>query len=103
MRLIESKAVAKALKKHREATRWVSQWRQAVGVAEWDSIGDVRKSYPSADGVKNKFAVVITVFNVKGNEYRLLTVIHYPTHTVYEVDLLSHEEYDLENWKEWRI
>ena len=41
----------------------------------------MRKVYPSADGVNVRVAdgqmVVVTVFNIKGNHYRLLTVVNY--------------------------
>jgi hypothetical protein len=36
----------------------------------------VCKSYPSADGVGLPSGAVITVFNVKRNEYRLLEHLH---------------------------
>ena len=40
--------------------------------ATWRSINDVRKTYASADSV-GKF----TVFNIKGNKYRLIVKIEY--------------------------
>ena len=41
----------------------------------------------------------MTVFNVKGNEYRLLTVIGYAARRVVVIDVLTHAEYDSEKWK----
>jgi len=65
----------------------------------WHSLDDVRKAYPSADGVKLKTRLVVTVFNVKGNEYRLLTSIDYDAGIVEAMDVLTHAEYDKESWK----
>ena len=66
----------------------------------WHSLEDVRKAYPSADGVKLKSRLVVTVFNVKGNEYRLLTSIDYDAGIVEALDVLTHAEYDKESWKD---
>ena len=78
-------------------------WRGMSDRCDWSSIDDVRQMYPSADGVRNNHGAVVTVFNVKGGNYRLLTVIHYASRIVYEIDLLSHGDYDKSTWKEWQI
>ena len=44
--------------------------------------------------------VVVTVFNVKGNEYRLLTVMRYRAQQVYVIDVLTHAEYSKGKWKD---
>lgn len=103
MVLIHSTSVEKALRRYREAYSWVAAWRTTVEVAHWKSLDDVRKTYPSAGGVTNNYAVVVTVFNVKGGNYRLLTVIHYRAATVYEIDLLSHGDHDKNIWKGWSV
>ena len=103
MTLLRSPAVDKALRRYREAVKWMRAWRTTVQRADWSDLADVRKVYPSADGVKNNHGAIVTVFNVKGGNYRLLAVIHYATATVYEINLLTHGEYDKNRWKEWRI
>jgi mRNA interferase HigB len=67
--------------------------------ATWRSIKDVRKTYPHADAVTLKSGKVVTVFNIRGNRYRLLTGISYPLGVVNVFDLLTHAEYDKEKWK----
>jgi hypothetical protein len=42
---------------------------------------------------------LFTIFNVKGNTYRLLTVIAYDRQVIGIVDLLTHAEYDKDKWK----
>ena len=74
-------------------------WAVVVEEAEWQNILDVRLDYPSADGVKLESEIVITVFNVRGNEYRLLTHVDYVNQLVHALDLLTHAEYDKEQWK----
>nr|WP_232432329.1 type II toxin-antitoxin system HigB family toxin [Chamaesiphon minutus] len=54
----------------------------------------MRQIYRSADAVGN-----FTVFNIKGNNYRLIVGIDYEDMTIYYKYLLTHTEYDQEKWK----
>lgn len=76
-------------------------WSAKVEDANWMSLNDIRADYPSADGVRLKSRVVVTVFNVKGNEYRLLTEVNFFSQAVEILALLTHAEYDKEKWKGW--
>ena len=67
-------------------------WYRIALKASWKSLVDVRKVFPSADGVGD-----YTVFNIKGNSYRLITVIRYPK-TLFIRDVLTHAEYDNGRW-----
>jgi len=57
-------------------------------------LSDVRQTFCHADLVGDK-----TVFNIKGNDYRLITVIRYDLGIIYIKDLLTHAEYDKGKWK----
>jgi mRNA interferase HigB len=78
---------------------WLAQWVVTVENATWNNLADVRRMYPSADGVPLKGKLVVTVFNVKGNEYRLLTLIDFESETVEALEVLTHSEYDKDLWK----
>jgi mRNA interferase HigB len=67
-------------------------WYRIACKASWKSLEEVRQVFPSADGV-GKY----TIFNIKGNSYRLITVIFYPT-TLFIRDVLTHAEYDKGRW-----
>jgi mRNA interferase HigB len=54
----------------------------------------VRKTYPHAD-----FVDPYTVFNIKGNAYRLIVKIEYRWQLIFVKHLLTHEEYDRGRWK----
>jgi mRNA interferase HigB len=69
-------------------------WFRVVKKASWQSLTDVRKTFASADLV-NRW----TVFNIKGNRYRLITEINYRFQRVYIRHVLTHAEYDQEEWK----
>ena len=55
---------------------------------------DVRSVFPKADPVGN-----FTVFNLKGNRYRLIGGIDYEKARIYSKYVLTHAEYDKEDWK----
>ena len=55
---------------------------------------DVQASYLNAEAVGN-----FTVFNIKGNHYRLIVDIVYPTQRIYIKYVLTHAEYDKDRWK----
>ena len=62
--------------------------------AQWRSLSDTRQDFPHADLVG-----VCTVFNIKGNTYRLIAKIHYGKKRVYIRSVLTHEEYERGRWK----
>jgi mRNA interferase HigB len=99
VRLIRHDLFNKALRKHQAARAWMETWPVVVGEADWQDILDVRLDYPPAGGVKLESDLVVTVFNVRGNEYRVLTHIDYANQIVLALDLLTHAEYDKEQWK----
>jgi mRNA interferase HigB len=41
----------------------------------------------------------LTVFNIKGNSYRLIAAINYKSQTIFLKSVLTHAEYDKEDWK----
>jgi len=56
---------------------------------------DVRQVYPQADAVGE-----LTVFNIKGNAYRLIVKIEYRWEQIYIRRVLTHAEYDKGDWKQ---
>ena len=99
MKLLDFAAALKFGRKHRDAMEWLQCWGVVVEEAEWQSLQDVRQDYPKADGVKLKSEIVVTVFDVKGNRYRLLTSIDYVDGSVLVLEVMTHAEYSRNAWK----
>ena len=82
----------------------LDNWLQTAQGASWNSLTDVRATYPAADGVTIGIAagiqIVATVSNIMGNAYRLITVIDFSRAVIRVVDVLTHAEYDKNLWKE---
>jgi mRNA interferase HigB len=79
------------LRKHAGARGPMNRWIEIAEAADWESIIDARKSFPTADLIKE---TTLTVFNIAGNNYRLLTYVSYKRQVISIVELLTHPEYD---------
>jgi len=94
MHVISRKKLLEAAKRHAEVTVPLDVWYRVARKAEWHSLSQVRRSFPSADAV-GKY----TVFNIKGNSYRLIVEINYRTGRIFVRHVLTHAEYDEGGWK----
>ena len=99
MLLENVEVIAQFLRRKRDVAKWMAAWTEIVLEAGWNNIHDVRRDFPSADGVKIKDGTVITVFNVKGDTYRMLTRISYLRQVVSILNIFTHAEYSKDNWK----
>jgi len=65
--------------------------------------GDRHPPYQGGQGgsnLKSIFNLIITSYlNIKGNKYRLIADINYSRQTIFVKYILSHAEYNKENWK----
>jgi mRNA interferase HigB len=94
MHLISIRNLRADAAEYPDVSKQIEEWYMAIKQAEWHSLEDVRQIYRSADAVGN-----FTVFNIKGNNYRLIVGIDYEDMTIYYKYLLTHAEYDKEKWK----
>lgn len=100
MHVISVKAIRAACNAHPAAAPALRVWYTAAKAAEWGSLADVRKTFPSADGVRVRSGRTATVFNIGGNNYRLIAAIHYNRQRIYLMRILTHAEYSKNVWKD---
>jgi mRNA interferase HigB len=86
-------------KKHPNAARYLEIWRTVVKAATWRNLMEVRRTYPGTDSVKVSSGRQVQVFNVCGNEYRLIVAVHFNRQIVYTLRFLTHAEYSKDRWK----
>jgi len=66
------------------------RWYHGVVLSDWSDFHSMKQSYNSVDTVGNdRF-----VFNVAGNNYRIVAMIHFSTRTVYIRFVGTHKQYD---------
>ena len=100
MHIISRKALRAAAQRHPNAEPSLEHWYRVASKAEWRDIRDVRRAFPHADAATVASGNTVTIFNVAGNKYRLVTVIHYNRSKVYVAMVLTHAEYSKEAWKD---
>jgi len=94
LHVISRKKLLEAAEKHAELGVPLDIWYRIAKKAEWKNLMEVRLELPTADAV-NEF----TVFNIKGNAYRLVTEINYRTRRIFLRHVLTHAEYSKGGWK----
>jgi mRNA interferase HigB len=95
MHIVSRKRLLEFAEIHADAADQLDSWYRVAKSAEWVNLVSVRQTYPAADAVGN-----FTVFNIKGNDYRLITSIVYATQRIYIKYVLTHSEYDRDKWKD---
>ncbi len=83
------------MKTHREAAEPLGIWYAIMSKTDLGSFAELKRVFGSVDKVGR-----LTVFDVGGNKFRLIAVIHYNRKKVYIRHVLTHAEYDRGKWKE---
>ncbi|WIG59087.1 MAG: hypothetical protein OJF49_001834 [Ktedonobacterales bacterium] len=94
MRIIAKSRLMALAAAHGDCVEQVKAWYNVARKATWHNLSEVRQTFRHADIVGDK-----TVFNIKGNDYRLIVQIHYNVGIIYIRYLLTHAEYDKGAWK----
>jgi len=71
----------------------VAAWLTIASTSNWKSLHELRLTWRNTDSTKG-----LTIFNIKGNKYRLIAIVNYGSHTMIVKELITHSEY---NEKEW--
>jgi mRNA interferase HigB len=100
VRIISAKTVRQWIKQFPDAAGSLKAWLRTSQKAAWESIEDVREIYPHADPVKFESGNTVTVFNIGGNRYRLITAIHYNRKLIFTLCFMTHAEYSKDRWKD---
>lgn len=95
MHIISRRALVQFATIHPDAETALDVWYRVAKGAHWKNLAEVKQVYPHADQVGR-----YTVFNIKGNKYRLIAEINYHSQTIFVRHVLTHAEYDKEGWKQ---
>jgi mRNA interferase HigB len=90
MRIIAKKTLREFWERHADAEQALKAWYYDVKHADWKSPGDIRKTYATVSILANNRVV----FNIRGNNYRLVVAINYDFGIVYIRFVGTHQEYD---------
>jgi mRNA interferase HigB len=94
MHVISKKKLRDFWTLHPRARRPLEAWYQVARHAEWQDFHDVRAAFTAAD-LHDRFVI----FDIGGNKYRLIAVIHYNRGKLFVRHVLTHAEYGTGDWK----
>jgi mRNA interferase HigB len=94
VRVISKPAILRFAEKHPDSLAPLMNWYRITKRADWGSLAEVRSDFAHADIVGRR-----TVFNIHGNDYRLIARVNYRTKRVFILYILTHVEYSKGEWK----
>jgi mRNA interferase HigB len=89
MHVITQRRLKEFWEEHPTAEPPLRSWYSITSKATWKTFADVRRSFNSAD-----IAGIYVVFNIGGNNYRLITKVEYQFGKVFIAHVFTHAEYD---------
>jgi len=90
MRIIAKKTLRAFWELHPEAEQPLLAWFREVEKEDWDTPAKIKAQYGTASILGDRRVV----FNIKGNDFRLVVKINYPHRVVYVRFVGTHAEYD---------
>lgn len=95
MRIIAKRALREFWSRYPDAEEPLLAWYREVEKEDWSKPSEIKDKYRNASFVGDR-----VVFNIKGNDYRLVVRINYPYRVVYVRFVGTHKEYDQIDVKE---
>jgi len=90
MRIFSRKILREFWEKHPDAQNPLQTWYLDVKHTNWEKSSDIKVVYQTASFLKNNRII----FNIKGNTYRIVIVVHYKNGDVFIRFVGTHSEYD---------
>ncbi|MDR0749572.1 MAG: type II toxin-antitoxin system HigB family toxin [Tannerellaceae bacterium] len=89
MRIVTFNKIKEYIQIHPDSDTPLRNWYKNIKECDWNCFADIRRTFGSADNVgNNRF-----VFNIKGNDYRLVAIVIFASKKVYIRFIGTHEEY----------
>jgi len=88
VKVLGTEVLDKASRTHGDLTTSIATWLTIARLANWKNLNDLRLTWRYTDCVKGQ-----TIFNIKGNKYRLLAIVNYASQTIIVKNLITHAEY----------
>lgn len=90
MRVISKKPLREFWEKHNDAKAPLQAWYDDALRSEWRTPQEVKQRYGNASIIADNRLI----FNIKGNDYRLIVKVHYDRGQIYIRFVGTHREYD---------
>lgn len=89
MKIRNTAAIERFIRRHADARKPLESWCIKTNAALWRNLEDIRRTFNTAD-----YRKPFMIFNIGGNNYRVLTDIDYVLSTVTVIRVGTHAEYE---------
>ena len=90
MRIVTFKRIQEFALKHADAAIPLNIWYHTTSAKSWNNFAAIKRTFNNVDYLGcNRY-----VFNIKGNDYRLVAIISFNAQKVYIRFIGTHAEYD---------
>ncbi|MCC6187017.1 MAG: type II toxin-antitoxin system HigB family toxin, partial [Chitinophagaceae bacterium] len=93
MRVIAKKILRNFWDLYPDCEQQLKSWYQEASNAAWTKPSQIKKEYPSASFLADNRVV----FNIKGNNYRLIVKVNYDYQMIWIRFIGTHKQYDVIN------
>ena len=90
MRVVAVSTLRAFWERYPDTEQPLKAWYEEAKNATWTQPADIKAQYRSASVLKNRRVV----FNIKGNDYRLIVAVAYKLQIVHVKFVGTHQEYD---------
>jgi len=77
----------------------LGDWYHKTLAATWKNFPAVKRTFGQTDVAKVSSGNTVVIFDIGGNKWRLIAAISYNKGKVYVLRVLTHREYDTNQWK----
>jgi len=93
MQIIDAHIIERFARRHADARRPLEEWKATMAEIDYDNPQEIKNRFASASFLSGDRVV----FNIKGNDYRLLTSVNYFRNKITVLRIGTHQEYDKRN------
>lgn len=94
MNIISHRTIREYGESNNQAVTPLDDWYRKAKAIRPNNLTELQRTFPTADLVGN-----CVVFNIGGNNYRLISKIYFESNLLLVRFILTHSEYDKGKWK----
>lgn len=94
MRIITNRSITECWKKYPDARPSLAVWEERIYHSQCKDHRELKLIFPNADYIVNPNFRHLTVFDIKGNDYRLAVDVFFNTGHIYVKWFGKHQDYD---------
>ena len=97
MHVISYRTLREFADKYPKSREPLKAWHKVAARADWGDLVQIKAVYPHADSVGK-----CTVFNIGGNDFRLVVQLDFSAQIIYVKKVMTHAEYSRKNGNPWK-